>query len=67
MKNSNETFIMHMTITDFEGKTKYSKEISGDAPNIYDFANFCYYAGRAYGFTEQSLDKVIQQNFLNNI
>lgn len=63
MKNNSETFTMYMAITDFEGKTTYSKEISGDAPNIYDFANFCYIAGRAYGFAEGSLDEVIRQSF----
>ena len=63
MNNNNETFIMHIAITDFDGKTKYSKELAGDAPTVYDFANFCYSAGRAYGFAEQTLDEVIRQSF----
>ena len=54
-----ETFKMTFIIEDWEGITTFSKEMSGDSPHDYDFANFCRDAMSAYGFSSKTVDEMI--------
>ena len=58
-----ENFTAKLTIIDFINKTSFERSYEGDAPDVQQFANFCYEAGRAYGFSEKMLNKVIQYSY----
>jgi len=58
-----ETYKMTIKIEDMQGATIFSKEFEGEAPNTYNFANFCHSAGIAYGFAEKSMDRLIEYNW----
>ena len=54
-----EKFTMKLTVIDCQNDTSFERSYKGEAPSINEFANFCYEAGRAYGFTEELLNEII--------
>ena len=54
-----DTYKMTFKIEDWNGTTKFSQKLEGDSPCTQDFANFCYRAGIAYGFSESQMRNII--------
>ena len=53
---------LKIIIEDWDSQLSYTKEYNDEKPTINDFINFCYNAGKAYGFDDEILKTVINCN-----
>ena len=54
-----ERFDMKLIVKDGECKTSFERDYKGFAPTMYEFANFCFDAAKAYGFSSDLIGKYI--------